>query len=363
MAQALDLARQGMGLASPNPTVGCVIVRDGKLVGSGFHQYDQRDHAEVVALREAGELARGATAYVTLEPCSHRGRTGPCADALIAAGVARVVVATLDANPSVHGNGIERLRQAGIDATVGVLQGPARRLNDAFAKHIRTGLPFVTLKAAMSLDGRIAPSAAQRKPGEIAWITGAESRAHVQQLRHSVDCLLTGIGTVLADDPLLTDRSGLPRRRPLLRAVLDSQLRLPIESKLVQSSDLDLLVFASNPDPQRMRALSALGVSVREVAPDPVTGRPSLAAILQALGAMQITSVMIEAGSSVNASFLEAGLVDRLFLFYAPYFLGPEAQPLLDKAIAWLPPAREFTLHRFGLDFANEVWFHDYWGA
>ena len=367
MSQALDLARQGIGLASPNPTVGCVLVRpdraEDQLVGAGFHQYELRDHAEIVALSEAGELARGATAYVTLEPCSHRGRTGPCADALIAAGVARVVVATADANPKVHGNGIARLRNAGVDVSVRILEAQARRLNDAFAKYIRTGLPHVTLKAAMSLDGRIAPPTAERRPGEISWITGAESRAHVQQLRHSVDALLTGVGTILADDPLLTDRSGLPRRRPLLRVVLDSQLRLPIESKLVQSSDLDLLVFTTTPNAPRAQELAAQGISVREIAAEPGTSRPSLAAILKELGAMQISSVMIEAGSRINTSFLKAGLVDRLFLFYAPHFLGTQAEPLVERTISPLAPASNFALHRFGEDFAVEAWLNDPWSS
>ncbi len=263
MADALDLARRGVGLASPNPTVGCVIVREGKVVGAGFHQYDQRDHAEVVALREAGELARGATAYVTLEPCSHFGRTGPCADALIAAGVGRLVVATADANPEVHGHGIEKLRRANIEVTVGVLQKSARRLNDAFAKYIRTGIPHVTLKAAMTLDGRIAPQPSSRRPGEISWITGPESLQQVHYLRHSVDAVLTGVGTVIADDPLLTDRSGRRRTRPLLRVVLDTQLRLPLESKLLHSADRDVLVFCSNV-PERSQAGFVGGRTLRQ---------------------------------------------------------------------------------------------------
>ncbi len=329
MTQALGLARRGVGLASPNPTVGCVIVREGKLVGAGFHQYDQRDHAEVVALREAGELARGATAYVTLEPCSHFGRTGPCADALIAAGVGRVVVATADANPAVNGRGIEKLRRANIEVTVGVLQKPARRLNDAFAKYIRTGIPHVTLKAAMTLDGRIAPPPSSRKPGEISWITGPESLQQVHHLRHSVDAVLTGVGTVIADDPLLTDRSGRRRTRPLLRVVLDTQLRLPLESKLLHSADRDVLVFCSNVPESRRLALSAAGLSVKEIESDPGNTYPSLLKVLKELGKMQITSVMIEAGSQLNSSFLDAGLVDRLYLFYAPYFLGPEAHPVV----------------------------------
>src|SRR5271170_6489992 len=293
MTQALDLAHRGVGLASPNPTVGCVIVRDGQVAGSGFHEYDRRDHAEVVALREAGGFARGATAYVTLEPCSHFGRTGPCADALIAAGIGRVVVATADANPVVHGRGIEKLRQAAIEVTVGVLQEPAQRNNDAFAKYVRTGLPFVTLKAAMTLDGCIAPPPSSRKPGEVSWITGPESRQHVHRLRHSVDAVLTGIGTVLADDPLLTDRSGLPRTRPLLRVILDTQLRLPLGSKLVQSAGGDLLVFCGDEAAgERAAGLEAAGIEVVRIEGE--DGLLNLGAILDELGRRKILSLLLE---------------------------------------------------------------------
>ncbi len=363
MTQALGLARRGVGLASPNPTVGCVIIRDGQMVGTGFHQYDHRDHAEVVALREAGELARGATAYVTLEPCSHFGRTGPCADALIAAGVGRVVVATADANPAVNGRGVEKLRRASIEVTVGVLQKPARRLNDAFAKYIRTDIPYVTLKAAMTLDGRIAPPPSSRKPGEISWITGPESLQQVHHLRHSVDAVLTGIGTVIADDPLLTDRSGRPRTWPLLRVVLDTQLRLPLESKLLRSADRDVLVFCSNVPENRRLALSAAGLSVKEIESDPGNTHPSLLSVLKELGKMQVTSLMIEAGSQLNSSFLDAGLVDRLYLFYAPSFFGPEAQPVVADAPIERPAINGFVLHRFGEDFAFEGWLNDPWHA
>jgi len=363
MRRALDFAEGAVGLASPNPTVGCVIVREGQLVGVGAHQYDSRDHAEVVALREAGDLARGATAYVTLEPCSHFGRTGPCCDALIAAGISRVVAATADANPVVHGRGIEKLRAAGVAVAVGVCQKAARQLNDGFAKYIRTGLPFVTLKAAMTLDGRIAPAASARTAGEVSWITGAESRERVQRLRHSVDAVITGIGTVLADDPLLTDRSGLARRRPLLRVVLDSKLRLPLESKLCRSADGDVVVFCSGAAPERLEAFADRGVGVRVVGPGGGEGRALLPGVLQALGGMPITSVMVEAGSALNGSFLKAGLVDRLFLFYAPWFLGAEGEPLLTFAAKEKLAVLESSLHRFGSDFAFEGLLHDAWKA
>ena len=248
LRHALQLAEASIGLASPNPRVGCVLVRYGVLVGRGAHHYDAKDHAEIVALREAGAKARGATAYVTLEPCSHTGRTPPCAAALIEAGIRRVVAATGDPNPLVNGHGLAMLREAGVSTTVGVLAEQARALNDGFARSIRCGLPFVTLKAGVSLDGRIAPSRAEKPPGSVAYLTGARSLLAVQRLRQASDAVLTGIGTVLEDNPLLTDRSGGERRRPLLRVVLDSQLRLPVESRLAQSAAGDLLVLTCDPD-------------------------------------------------------------------------------------------------------------------
>src|SRR6202165_486401 len=248
MQHALALARKGAGLASPNPMVGCVIVREGQIVGEGFHQYEWRDHAEIVALKSAGEKARGATLYVTLEPCNHTGRTGPCTEAIIAAGVQRVVAAMDDPNPVNSGRGLERLRAAGIDVFTGVCEEEARRLNEPFACWIRTKKPFVTLKSALTLDGQLALPRHAKKSGKHAdrhWISSEESRAEVHRMRHASDALLTGIGTILADDPLLTDRSGLPRRKRLLRAVLDSNLRLSPKSRIVKTSDDDLLVFTT----------------------------------------------------------------------------------------------------------------------
>ena len=202
MEFALRQAERSVGLASPNPAVGCVLVRDGRIVGEGFHEYDKRDHAEIVALRQAGDAARGATAYVTLEPCSHHGRTGPCADALLAAGVTEVVVATTDPNPLVRGKGIDRLRAGDVRVRVGEMEEAARRLNDGFARHITSELPFVTMKVASSLDGRIGPG----------WLTLEPAGEEVHRMRHASDAIVAGVGTILADDPLLTDRSGLPRR-------------------------------------------------------------------------------------------------------------------------------------------------------
>src|SRR5712692_1135146 len=266
MEHALALAAKGVGLASPNPTVGCVIVRDGEVVGEGFHQYDWRDHAEIMALKSAGEKARGATLYVTLEPCNHIGRTGPCTEAIIAAGVQRVVAAMDDPNPVNSGRGFERLRAAGIDVFTGVCEEEARRLNEPFACWIRTKNPFVTLKSAMTLDGQLAMPQSGKKKGKNSgkhrsWITSEESRAEVHRIRHASDALLTGIGTILADDPLLTDRSGLPRRKRLLRVILDSGLRLSAKSRIVKTSDDDLVVFTSVPvNSAKARKLQDAGV-------------------------------------------------------------------------------------------------------
>src|SRR5580700_3374698 len=246
MEHALGLARQAVGLASPNPPVGCVLIKDGAIVGEGFHVYDKLDHAEIVALKQAGKHAHGATAYVTLEPCNHQGRTGPCTEALIAAGVSRVVAAMEDPNPETTGSGFARLRAAKIEVEAGVLEEAAQTLNESFACWITTNKPFVTLKSALTLDGQLALPR-DRKSKKPSWITSEESRAEVHRMRHASDALLTGIGTILADDPLLTDRSGLPRRKRLLRVILDSKLQLSPTSRIVKTSDDDLLVFTTVP--------------------------------------------------------------------------------------------------------------------
>ncbi len=238
MQRALELARRGIGVASPNPAVGCVILdRAGQVVGEGWHEYDLLDHAEIVALNEAkqhaGDRLKGGTAYVTLEPCNHTGRTGPCTQALIAAGLARVVAATGDPNPSVTGHGMDALKAAGIQTQLGICEAEARRINEGFARWIQHKRPFVLMKVAMTLDGRIAPPPGHHTAREPYWITSEAARAAVQPLRWQADAALTGVDTVLADDPMLTDRSGLRRRRPLLRVVLDSALRMPLDCKMV----------------------------------------------------------------------------------------------------------------------------------
>src|SRR5579863_7999019 len=344
--QALDLARQGIGLASPNPHVGAVIVDgQGKVAGTGIYTYDGVKHAEVLALEGAGSKARGGTLYINLEPHAHQGRTPPCTDALIAAGIHRVVASIPDPNPKVSGIGFEKLRAAGVQVEVGCLEAQARRLNEAFARYIRHGVPLVTLKSAMSLDGKIAPSpalspalsdarnhAAETDAAEGFaghWITGQAARAHVHELRHQHDAILVGIGTILADHPLLTDRSGRPRRRPLLRVILDSRLRLPLESRLIRRAhsganrtdeNSDVLVFTSAGDSEAKKKkvqLESHGVRVETLPTAPPEGRPDLAAVLRRLGELEITSLMIEGGSTVNGAALAAGIVDKVFLYYA----------------------------------------------
>jgi diaminohydroxyphosphoribosylaminopyrimidine deaminase/5-amino-6-(5-phosphoribosylamino)uracil reductase len=373
--RALDLARQGIGLASPNPYVGAVIVDpSGEIAGTGVYTYEGVKHAEVRALGQASDKARGGTLYINLEPHSHQGRTPPCTDALIAAGIHRVVSSMPDPNPKVSGRGFEKLRAAGIVVEVGGLEAEARRLNEAFARYIRHGVPLVTLKSAMTLDGKIAPPpaavanhASDAPPG--GWITGEAARAHVQQQRHQSDAILVGVGTILADDPLLTDRSGNPRRRPLLRVILDSHLRLPLESRLVKSivtegsRESDVLVFCSSAAKDRKSALEARGVRVEEVPAAGSDGHPDLRAILRRLGQLEITSVMIEGGASVNAAALASGVVDKVFLYYAPKILGAGSVPFARNAGPWqLGEAlriRHLNLHRFGDDFAVEGYLRD----
>jgi diaminohydroxyphosphoribosylaminopyrimidine deaminase/5-amino-6-(5-phosphoribosylamino)uracil reductase len=336
LQSALTLAREAAAFASPNPSVGCVLVRGDEVLGEGAHLYDARDHAEIAALKDAdsrGHDVRGATAYVTLEPCSHHGRTGPCSDALIAANIARCVIATVDPNPVVRGSGIAKLHNAEIEVAIADpasrLATEARKLNDAFAFSIQHHRPFVTLKAALSVDGKLAPPASQRSATSPHWLTGEAARGDVQRLRHASDAILSGIGTVLADDPQLTDRSGLPRRRPLLRVVLDSDLRIPLESSLVASAANDLLVichqFASE---IKEKQLTDRGVHVERV--DGEAGQPGLRGVLEILHERQIRSVLLEAGSQLNGSFLFAKLVDKLVLYYSETELGADAVPFAD---------------------------------
>jgi diaminohydroxyphosphoribosylaminopyrimidine deaminase / 5-amino-6-(5-phosphoribosylamino)uracil reductase len=361
--RALDLARAGVGLVSPNPAVGAVLVdAKGREVGTGTHTYDGVKHAEVLAIEQAGRVAQGGTLYINLEPCSHQGRTPPCADTVIAAGIMRVVCSMKDPNPQVAGRGFAKLRAAGINVEVGLLESEAKKLNESFAKYIRLGKPLVTLKSAMSLDGKIAPAEGQVKNAQTRdrWITCEAARAHVQTLRHGNDAIMVGVGTVIADDPLLTDRSGLPRRRKLLCVILDSSLRIPLESKILRSAENDVLVIFSKPNPPAMRALEEKGIRMHQVSSGS-DGRPEFAALLQFLVKMEITSLLIEGGSSVNSAALASGEVDKLFLYYAPKILGANAVPFVAGEVThWTKRClQQLELHRFGDDFAVEGYLSD----
>jgi diaminohydroxyphosphoribosylaminopyrimidine deaminase/5-amino-6-(5-phosphoribosylamino)uracil reductase len=365
MQRALELARRGIGLASPNPAVGCVILdRAGQVVGEGWHEYDLLDHAEAAALKvarqHAGERLCGGTAYVTLEPCNHTGRTGPCTQALIEAGLKRVVAATGDPNPSVTGHGMDALRAAGLQTTLGVCEGEARRLNEGFARWSQHKQPLVLMKVAMTLDGRIAPPAGLHKPGEPFWITNEQSREAVQLLRWQADAALTGVDTVLADDPLFTDRSGLRRRRPLMRVVLDSALRMPLGCKMVASAKDDLVVFTVSKDQTRIDALRAHGVRVETLEAE--AGRVPLDKVLYKLGAEGILTLLTETGTRLNTALLMAGLVDRVHLFVSPQIMGSDAVP----AFRGLPDALKMAdvqVERYGNDMGLCTLLRDPWAG
>jgi diaminohydroxyphosphoribosylaminopyrimidine deaminase/5-amino-6-(5-phosphoribosylamino)uracil reductase len=296
MARALELAAKGVGQVSPGPLVGCVVLSPaGEVVGEGFYIFEAIKHAETIALAQAGEKARGATAYVSLEPHAHHGRTAPCTDALIAAGIKRVVAPIEDLNPKVSGKGFAHLRAAGIQVETGLLRDEAERVNEAYLHYMSTGLPFVHLKLAVSLDGKIAT-----RTGDARWITGPEARARVHELRHEYDAILVGAGTATTDDPLLTDRSGLPRRRPLVRVVLANKLRL-------------------SPDSQLARTTSE--------APVIVIGNTDLRAVLKELADRSLQSVLVEGGATVAGAFLDAGLINKVTFFIAPMIIGGAAAP------------------------------------
>lgn len=366
MQRALDLAAATVALASPNPQVGCVLVKNNEIIAEGAHLYENRDHAEIVALKQAAQRGldvAGATAYVTLEPCSHHGRTGPCADALVAARVARVVVATIDPNPQVSGEGIAKLRAAGIDVTIGTLQQQSRDLNEAFAHFIQHRTPFVTLKAALSADGYLAPPSAHRTANQPYWLTGPAARAEVQRLRHASDAILTGIGTVLADDPALTDRSGQPRRRPLLRVILDTHLRIPLESQLFRTADHDLLILCNPTTPQeKIEALRQKGAEVQTILEQ--AGHLSLSAVLQALAERNVLSLLLECGSHLNGAFLTQDLVDKAVLFYSQTELGPQSLPFAEgiaSPFLFQKSLQRTTQTSFDTDISLTGYLHDPW--
>lgn len=353
MEKALTLARKAEGRTAPNPPVGALIVRNEEVVGEGFHPEAGQPHAEVFALRQAGELARGADLYVTLEPCSHHGRTGPCADAVIAAGLRRVFVGTIDPNPQVAGRGIARLEEAGIEVTTGIQEKACRRLIAPFAKHVLSGVPYVILKAAVTLDGRTATA-----HGDSKWITNEQSREYVHRLRDKVDAIMVGAGTALADNPRLTTRLPEGGRDPL-RIVVDSTLRLDEQADLFHlHSQASTLVATTGAAPvdkaQRLRQLGA------EVLVLPAAeGRVDLGALMKELGARGVQSLLLEGGARLNQAALEAGLVDRVMVFVAPKLLGGgdglgifdgPGPALMAEAIR----IEEMTVRRFGDDVLLE---------
>ncbi|MCQ4317043.1 bifunctional diaminohydroxyphosphoribosylaminopyrimidine deaminase/5-amino-6-(5-phosphoribosylamino)uracil reductase RibD [Stutzerimonas zhaodongensis] len=343
MALALQLARKGLYSTHPNPRVGCVIVKDGELVGEGWHARTGEPHAEVHALRQAGERARGATAYVTLEPCSHHGRTPPCAEALVNAGVARVVAAMQDPNPQVAGRGLERLRSAGIEVSSGVLETDARALNVGFIKRMESGLPYLRAKLAMSLDGRTAMAS-----GESQWITGAAARSEVQRLRAQSSLVLTGADTVLMDNARLTVRAAelgldeemtaLAMQRPPLRVLVDGQLRVPLDTPFFQAGPA--LVASTRSD--QAETYRAAGHELLTLVGD--AGHVDLLALLRELGVRGANEVLLEAGPRLAGAFAALGLIDEYQLFVAANFLGSAARPLLDLPLERMSEARELQI-------------------
>ncbi|WP_457788049.1 bifunctional diaminohydroxyphosphoribosylaminopyrimidine deaminase/5-amino-6-(5-phosphoribosylamino)uracil reductase RibD [Pseudomonas sp. PL-6] len=344
MARALQLARKGLYSTHPNPRVGCVIVRDGRIVGEGWHARAGEPHAEVHALRQAGELARGATAYVTLEPCSHFGRTPPCADGLIAAGVARVVAAMQDPNPQVAGKGLKRLAEAGIEVRSGVLESEARALNAGFVKRMESGLPLVRVKLAMSLDGRTAMAS-----GESQWITGPAARAEVQRLRAQASVVLSGADTVLSDDARLTVRpdelglgaelTALAQRRPPLRVLVDGRLRVPLDKAFFLAGPALVATCAAALARERYQQEGHELLAVPGS-----NGHVNLRKLLEELAARGANEVLVEAGPRLAGAFARAGLVDEYRIFMAAKLLGSSARPLLDLPLNRMAEAPELQI-------------------
>jgi diaminohydroxyphosphoribosylaminopyrimidine deaminase/5-amino-6-(5-phosphoribosylamino)uracil reductase len=327
MARALELAARGMFTTDPNPRVGCVLVKDGVVVGEGWHCRVGGPHAEIEALRDAGMRARGATAYVSLEPCCHYGKTPPCTEALMSAGIARVVAAMEDPNPAIAGRGLDVLRRGGLPVACGLLREDAEALNRGFCARMRTGRPLIRSKLAMSLDGRTALAS-----GESRWITGEAARRDVHRLRARSSAILTGVGTVLADDPVLTARldSGVDVLQPA-RIVLDSNLRTPASAKILRQPGRTVIVTVSD-DAARREALSKTGADVVILERDPTAHRVSLEALCRYLGQTEFNEVLVEAGAVLNGALLQAGVIDEWLLYVAPCVLGSTARGLFDLA-------------------------------
>ncbi len=322
MQQALHLAKLAIGKTSPNPVVGAVIVKDEQIVGEGYHQKAGTPHAEVHALRQAGEKARGATIYVSLEPCSHYGCTPPCADALIEAGLKKAVIATLDPNPQVAGKGIQKLLDAGIEVELGVLEAQARQMNEKFFQYIKTKRPLVAIKTAMTLDGKIASNC-----GDSRWITGEDARNYVHQLRGTYDAILVGIGTVLKDDPMLNVRLANSDYHDPIRIIIDSHLEIPLYSQIVATSQQQksIIFCAKDADQARQNRLEAAGCEVQRI--NSCDGRLVLEEVLDFLGEMKLCSLLVEGGGTINAALLENGLADKVYWFIAPKIIGGQDAP------------------------------------
>ncbi len=352
MRRALRLAKRGAGRTSPNPMVGAVVVRDGRVVGEGFHERVGGPHAEVHALRRAGESARGATLYVSLEPCNHHGRTPPCTEAVIQAGISRVVIGMADPNPKVTGGGADRLRQAGIAVTVGVLERECRILNQPFIKWVTQGRPYVTLKCAATLDGRMGA-----RTGESRWVTNERSRRLVHELRAAVDAVLVGIGTALADDPLLTARLDRKKTPQPLRIVLDTHGRLPLASQLVKTARQTpvLLACAEAVSKEVRERFASHGVDMLPLGMAKEHGL-DLRGLLDELGRRSITSVLVEGGARIHGAFLDEALADDFLFFYAPKILGdslgvPMFQGVPRFSMGDAVPVFDCEIRRFGEDF------------
>jgi diaminohydroxyphosphoribosylaminopyrimidine deaminase/5-amino-6-(5-phosphoribosylamino)uracil reductase len=317
MARALELAKRGVGLVSPGPLVGCVVVNpSGDIAGEGFYVFEEIKHAETIALELAGKKVRGGTAYVSLEPHAHHGRTPPCTDALIAAGIKRVVAPIEDLNPKVCGKGFAHLRAAGIKVETGLMSEEAAEVNEAYLHYMSTGLPFVHLKLAVSLDGKIAT-----RTRDSRWITGPEARARVQELRHQYDAILVGAGTAEIDDPQLSDRSGLRRRRPLVRVVLDEEVRLSPDSQLASTTSQAPVIVFGNERANHADVLLARGVEIVS------SRRGDLDAVLHELGSRSLQSLLVEGGSAVAGEFIDARLVNKITFFIAPKIIGGTEAP------------------------------------
>ncbi len=346
MRLAISLAREGWGATNPNPMVGAVVVRDGEVVGQGYHARVGGPHAEVAALEQAGLRARGATLYVNLEPCTIHGRTPPCTDAIIATGVARVVVAMEDPNPLVSGRGIQALISAGIVVEQGLLEGEAQRLNEAYVKHVRSGFPFVIMKAAITLDGKICTGT-----GESQWISGKESLLRVHEMRAGVDALVVGVGTIIADNPMLTVRN-VPKAKDPVRMVLDAGLRIPDESTVLDPTFPVTVVTTDRSSSERRKELEQRGIAVWVVEADE-HGEVDLRAFLRQVGERDMISVQIEGGAEIYTSFLRAGMVDKVALFIAPTLLGEGKSVVGDLGIERLSDAlhlRDVIVERLGED-------------